>query len=259
MRNLEAHPVTQLVRPMTDDEFSGLVGDIARKGQLEAIKVYGGKIIDGVHRYKACVKLGIEAKVEEWVGTESELVEYVRSMNIERRHLSPSERAMAGEKMAQTASEVAARREALKRGEPGLSGDNPGLTMREAARLMNIGTASIQRARVVRQKGTPELIEAVEKGNMTVARASEIARKPKAEQRAAVEGPRPRNPLLGRQRGKPIPQQVNRAIDSIEVMMGILETAMSSPGSFDGARAEWSGRLRPLRTTLSKFIRWCQE
>jgi len=83
---------------MTPEQFKKLVVDIKKQGQLEPILTYKGRIIDGRHRFKACMKLGIEPKTEEWTG-EGSLVEFVVSRNLHRRHLNASQRAAIANQM----------------------------------------------------------------------------------------------------------------------------------------------------------------
>ena len=56
---------------------------------------------------------------------------------------------------------------------PSIEGSSPE-TIESAAKKMNVGHASIERAKSVR-KHAPELVEAVKAGNMTVGKASKIA------------------------------------------------------------------------------------
>lgn len=53
--------------------------------------------------------------------------------------------------------------------------------------MMNVGRRSVQRATVVQEKGLPEVVEAVEKGEIAVSAAVEIAKLPETEQPAALE------------------------------------------------------------------------
>ncbi len=54
--------------------------------------------------------------------------------------------------------------------------DVSGKTQPEAAKLMNVGTATVQRARVVLDHGIPELVKAVEDGRMVGARIATLSR-----------------------------------------------------------------------------------
>lgn len=77
---------------MQKDEFNELVQSISEIGLLEPIKLFNGKILDGKHRYKACLEIGVTPKFENFTGTELEAVEYVRSKNKDRRHLNETQK-----------------------------------------------------------------------------------------------------------------------------------------------------------------------
>ena len=100
MTRLKCHPLTELFPEMPESEYLDLVNDIGEKGQLNPI-VLGpdGRIIDGRHRYRALCDLGIEDQVEveqlpENISDE-ELASLVVGYNVRRRHLYPSQCAMA--------------------------------------------------------------------------------------------------------------------------------------------------------------------
>ena len=61
-------------------------------GLREPITLYEGKVIDGKHRYRACVELGIEPHTRELSGAGTPL-EYIISENVKRRHLTVGQRA----------------------------------------------------------------------------------------------------------------------------------------------------------------------
>lgn len=93
MQKLEYHPVANIFPMMRDDEFDALKRDISENGQLEPIWLHDGQIIDGRNRYLACIELGIEPHFRTWSG-EGSLVSFVMSLNLHRRHLSSSQKAV---------------------------------------------------------------------------------------------------------------------------------------------------------------------
>lgn len=50
------HPVVELFRPMTEEEFNDLVNDVALNGVHEDIWMHEGQVIDGRHRSRAWLK-----------------------------------------------------------------------------------------------------------------------------------------------------------------------------------------------------------
>ena len=50
-----------------------------------------GRILDGVHRWKIC---GSDVKTELWKGKDVEIPELMLSLNLKRRHLGPTQKAI---------------------------------------------------------------------------------------------------------------------------------------------------------------------
>ena len=89
----EYHEVANIFPMMSDDEFSALVEDIRANGQRQPIYIHDNKIVDGRNRYRACQKLGIEPDTRVWDGVGS-LASFVVSLNLQRRHLTSSQKAV---------------------------------------------------------------------------------------------------------------------------------------------------------------------
>lgn len=130
------------------------------------------RVIDGRHRARACEELGIDPETEVYEG--DDLVAFVVSLNLHRRHLDESQRAM-----------VAGRLATLPKGaNQHASIEAP--TQTQAAELLNVSRPSVQRAREVIEHGAPELVQAVEQGMVSVSAAATIAEVPKEEQKQIV-------------------------------------------------------------------------
>src|SRR4051812_33570712 len=84
---------------MDAEQFAALKHDIGMYGQREPITLHQGAVIDGLHRLRACDELGREPVVREWDGV-GDLTAYVVSLNLSRRHLNTSQRAMVAGKIA---------------------------------------------------------------------------------------------------------------------------------------------------------------
>jgi len=97
MQTYEFHELADCLPSIPEDEFQALKEDIAGLGVLEPITLLDGKILDGRHRYRACQELGIECPTR--VLTDASPRDIVMSLNVFRRHLTPSQRAMIGAKV----------------------------------------------------------------------------------------------------------------------------------------------------------------
>jgi ParB-like chromosome segregation protein Spo0J len=157
-RTYEFHPFADLF-PMLDKDsvgFKALIEDIKANRQHEPVLLYEGKILDGRNRYNACQHLGKDVLTRDYTG--SDPIGFVLSINLHRRHLNTSQRAMVAAKLAN-----------LK---DGANQHSEGTSIEVASKLLNVGRASIERARQVLARGDPSLIEEVEQGTTTVTAAA---------------------------------------------------------------------------------------
>jgi ParB-like chromosome segregation protein Spo0J len=177
--SISAHPLAELIPAMTDDELAGLVDDIKANGLREPITLYEGLILDGRHRARACEILEIEPEARIFDGADP--LAFVLSANLHRRHLSTSQRAMIAAKLA-----TLRREDTLRRG-PDLQKRRTGMSQGEAAGLLGVGVVTVNSANAIRKHGTTELITAVERGEIPVKPAAEIARRPPEEQAKAMD------------------------------------------------------------------------
>jgi ParB-like chromosome segregation protein Spo0J len=162
---------------MSDEAFAALVADIRENGLREAIVLYEGKVLDGRNRYRACVEVGIEPITKAWDQRGTALA-YVISKNLHRRHLNESQRGMVADRVA-----------TLKLGANQHRNEGTQIcipSQNQAASMLNVSQRSIQKARVVRESGVPELRAAVDAGMVPLHSAVEIARQPQEEQRVIV-------------------------------------------------------------------------
>jgi N6-adenosine-specific RNA methylase IME4 len=168
---LKFHPLADIFPLIEGEEFDSLVADIRMHGIREPIWIYGGQIIDGRNRYRAACIASVECPMREYTGADP--VSFVISLNLKRRHLNESQRAMVAAKLA-----------TLRDGQRAdLVG---GLPIGRASELLNVGERSVARAREVLDEGAAELVTAVERGQVSVSAASDVASRPFAEQKEIV-------------------------------------------------------------------------
>jgi len=168
--NFEFHPLANIFPLIDGTAFDELVGDIREHGLHEPIVVFEDKILDGRNRYRACEAAGLEPTFTVYTGDDP--VAYVISLNLRRRHLSESQRAMVAAKLA-----------TLKLGD---NQHSEGLPIGRSSELLTVGERSVARAREVQEYGAPELIHAVEQGAVSVSAAADVAMLPQQNQREIV-------------------------------------------------------------------------
>lgn len=91
MTELQLHPLCTLFPRIEGAEFEALKADIQTNGLRQPIVVHQGMILDGGNRYRACVESGVEPITVEFNG--SNIVSFVLSCNLHRRHLTPGQQA----------------------------------------------------------------------------------------------------------------------------------------------------------------------
>jgi N6-adenosine-specific RNA methylase IME4/ParB-like chromosome segregation protein Spo0J len=170
---LPHHPLAAIFPLLDGDEFAALVADIRAHGLRQRIVLHEGMILDGRNRYAACRVAGIEPRFEAFNGADP--LAFVVSLNLARRHLNESQRAIV-------AAKIASLRDGQR--QVGQLAEVP--TQGQAAILLNVGERTIRRAREVLDEGAPELIEKVERGEISVSAAVEVAHLPALEQREIV-------------------------------------------------------------------------
>lgn len=91
MKPIELHPLCTLFPRMDGEAFATLVADIKANGLREPITLVDGMILDGGNRYRACLQAGIEPKFCKFAG--DNVVTFVLSANLHRRHMTPGQQA----------------------------------------------------------------------------------------------------------------------------------------------------------------------
>jgi len=172
--NLTPHPTAEIFPMMATADFDALVAGIEQNGQLEPIVTYQGMILDGRHRYRACQQLGRKPNTTEWDGNGSP-ESFVISKNLWRRHLTVSQRAI-------TAAKIASFRRGGDRRSDQAEKFPLDRSQKKVAEMLNISDRSVRFADTVVTDGVPELVQAVERGEIALADAATITELPKARQ-----------------------------------------------------------------------------
>ncbi len=161
---LSQHPISAVFPAMTEEEFTDLVKDMKAHRQRLPITVYDDQVLDGWHRYRACVELGITPQLEEFTGTDP--VAYVLSLNLKRRHLTQSQRAM----IAAELRNVGHGRPAKKKVQPCT------FSATQAAKALQVSRRQVMHATAIRRRGTSHLVAAVKRGDVSIRKAAQQVR-----------------------------------------------------------------------------------
>jgi ParB/Sulfiredoxin domain len=166
----EFHPIANIFPLMTGQEFDRFRDDIKAKKLQEPIIIHENKILDGRNRYNACKELRLTPDIKPYDGYDP--LGFVLSANLHRRHLNESQRAMVAAKLVTT--KLGDNQHIKKEGRP--------IDQPTAAHMLNVSAKSVQRAKEVVDKATPNIQALVENGKVPVSVAKEVAKLPREEQ-----------------------------------------------------------------------------
>ncbi len=100
--------------------------------------------IVGRNRYNACKLAKVEPHYSTWEGKPEELIPYVLSKNLHRRHLNESQRAMIAAKLANF------KHGGKRRGSQEINWSLEPVTQEQAAELLHVSPMTVKHARSVR-------------------------------------------------------------------------------------------------------------
>lgn len=175
----ETHPYVKLFPEMGSDEFYHFKNDIIANGLLNPIVLtHDGKIIDGYHRYQACKETGMEPFFVT-LDKDVDLLDFVISANLHRRHLNTSQRAVialevkevisrGGKEKEETRKSSLGERSQVSDNERDFSENRKVDSTVQAAKALNIGKQSVADAQYIKDHGEPEDLREISAGGKTV-------------------------------------------------------------------------------------------
>ena len=165
---VDVHPVANVFPMMDREAFEALKADIAEHGQREPVTFWRDQLIDGRNRYLACLELKIDPLEQMLDDDHPDPIGYVMSLNLHRRHLTTSQRAMVAAKLATLQN-------GSNRYEAKVGGQNyPPTSVDTAAEMLKVSPKSVKHARTVADRGAAPLVEAVERGEVPVSLAAKL-------------------------------------------------------------------------------------
>jgi len=232
---MEFHELADIFPMMDAKRFAALKADIAEHGLREPIIVTENKILDGRNRYNACLELPeVEPRFVEWDG-KGDLLAFIVSMNLARRHLNESQRAMVAGKIANM---PAGRHWPNSANLP-----NNKVSQGDSADMVNVSTRSVTSAVKVLNDGISELRKAVEVSDeivgerVSVSLAAQVANWEDEQQMGFVdavkEGEKPSKALHRMRKEQAADEAQNAPAGTFNVILA------DPPWPYDNAIAKW--------------------
>ncbi|CDP51970.1 Adenine-specific DNA methyltransferase [Devosia sp. DBB001] len=178
---LEYHEIANIFPLIEGPHFDDFKADIRANGLQEKIVLLDGRILDGRNRYRALLAEDMVSPIatansllrvdDRFVDFEAEHpgkdpLDWVLSLNLQRRHLDESQRAAVGASM-----------ETLTHGGRRVpAGQDAGLQLdrKHIAEVVKVSPRLVASAAKVRKHGAPELFEAVQSGKVKASVAESL-------------------------------------------------------------------------------------
>lgn len=181
MKTLERHYLSEIAGNMEPEEFKALIDSIDEQGVLEPIMLWEGKILDGWHRYQACLELNIKKfPTREYEGDDPAGYVYAKDL---RKHRSTQQRAIFIAKLVDWNGKFGRPSKVIDGAKVRPGAD---ITVERAAETAGVSKRSMERAKSIVAKGTPEVVGAVESGEMGLKEAAEVVKQEPEQQRESV-------------------------------------------------------------------------
>ena len=177
--NYERHQLSASWPDMAEEDFVALKDSISYSGLIEPITLFEGQILDGWHRYSACIQTETAPKFEEFLG--SDPAQYVRDKHT-RRPLTLTQRL--------TCIALMSRWKPRGGNQSAVPADCS--SSKDIAKAAGGGVRSAEHVKEAITKGAPELVQAMKAGKVGAEKAAAIAKLPQAEQAAAIAKPAPK-------------------------------------------------------------------
>lgn len=193
------HPAADVFPLLDDAALDEMAADIEAKGLLEPVVLTadGKTLVDGRNRYRACNRLNIEPNYRRLPAdyTEKQILDFIVSTNIQRRHLNPGQRAMVALELEPMYAAAAKEKERQRKSGEVTVADLPqsppeqNKSREQAAKVVGASGRAVSQAKAV-ERDAPDLAEKVKTGEM----ALDAADRERKKRNAAMPKPEPVKP-----------------------------------------------------------------
>ena len=185
------------VDPLTDIEYAALERSMLAEGCRDALVLWGDVLIDGHNRYDICRKHGIDFRTVQNNSFASieDVMLWMIDNHLARRSVSDFQRGLLALRKKEIVSARMAQRMADEPPEPAPDDLDsrpppPWNTREEVAKAARVSSNTISQIERIQKAATPQLVEAVRSGTISINAAANVAQLPQEAQIAAVAGGR---------------------------------------------------------------------
>lgn len=185
------------IDPLTANEHAALERSLLAEGCRDALVLWGEVLIDGHNRYAICKKHGIEFRTVQNTSFASldDVMLWMIDNHLARRSVSDYQRGVlalrkkdiVASRVAQRASEPETQAAASA---PAVPESPPWNTREDVAKAARVSSNTISQIERIQKAATPQLVEAVRSGTISINAAANVASLPESVQIAAVAGGR---------------------------------------------------------------------
>ena len=182
------------IDPLTSDEYAALERSLLAEGCRDALVLWGDLLIDGHNRYGICQKHGISFNTvqNESFKSMDDVHLWMIDNHLGRRSVSDFQRGvLALRKKEILSARVAQAKEATATTDAEAAAAvaaEPALTRDVIARAARVSSVTLGQIEKIQKTATPELVNAVKNGVVSINAAAVISSLPEDKQKEAVAG-----------------------------------------------------------------------
>ena len=186
------------IDPLTANEHAALERSLLAEGCRDALVLWGDVLIDGHNRYDICTRHGIEFRTVQNTNFNSidDVMLWVIDNHLARRSVSDYQRGVLALRKKDIVTARVAQRAAEPEAQDAPEAEKkapespPWNTREDVAKAARVSSNTISQIERIQKAATPQLVEAVRSGTISINAAANVASLPESVQIAAVAGGR---------------------------------------------------------------------
>lgn len=273
-KNLPVHPAAEIFPMMSDADFSEFKEDIRKTEVRDSIVLYDGQLLDGRNRLKAMLELGLDPHCHySWIDKADDFdpVAYVLSVNLHRRHLTTSQRAMVAARCRKAFDVEASDRKRETEGRPAKDkpvANSPPVSKSKsrdkAGKALKVGGKSVDAATKILKSNKPELIAKVDSGEMSLNAAVKAVEPAKSKKVSKTATQVAANQVVESVAAKPdaVPVAVPAVTETVEDSPGVVQPVVEQPAANEfevKLRAYFEDCTPSMQAVVKEFVATCFE